>query len=100
MREAQKMMQDPEFQRQMKQMMAAPGFQQAIQKTQAVINDPTQLKELEEKAQKQLDEGNKQLEEIEKFRKEREADKGSGGDADKTVDGEDEVPDIPNLSLN
>ena len=48
MREAQKMMQDPQFQDYMRQMMAAPQFQTAMKQTQDAMKDPEKVKEMEE----------------------------------------------------
>ena len=70
-REAQKMMQDPNFQKQMQQMMQQQGFQQAMAKTKESMADPDKLKEMEEKAQKAIEDGNKALEEYEAARRKR-----------------------------
>ena len=115
MREAQKLMQDPAFQAQMKQMMAGAGFQQAMKKTKEEMKDPKKMAEMERKAQEAIAEGNKQLEEVEKLRKAK-AEKGDDDDDKKPAADEkketkeeettedkkeeEEVPDIPSLSLN
>ena len=56
MREAQKLMNDPQFQAQMKKMTESEGFKQHMKKSQDVMKDPEKLKELEEKMSKQLEE--------------------------------------------
>ncbi len=113
-REAQKMMQDPAFQTQMRQMMSSSGVKKALKETKEVMNDPEKIKEMEAAAQKALEEGNKQLEALEKARKEKEGsseniEKAEGDDCDQKVaakadaatnEEEDEVPDIPSLNLN
>lgn len=112
MREAQKMMQDPAFQAHMKKVMANSGFQQSMKKAQTAMKDPKKLKEMEAKAEAAIADGNKQLEEVEKLRQKKTDDEGKDEaekeedkteekpDAKKPADKEDEVPDIPSLSLN
>jgi len=95
MREAQKMMQDPAFQAQMKQMMAG-NLGQAMQQTKQAMQDPAKVKEMEEKAQAAITEGNKELERLEKERQE----KGDQKPTAKGDDDDDEVPKVPSLNLN
>lgn len=70
-REAQKMMADPNFQTQMKQMMEQNNFQQALEQTKESMADPEKLKEMEAKAAAALSEGNAALEEYEAARRKR-----------------------------
>lgn len=109
MREAQKMMQDPAFKEQMKQMTANPGFKEHMEKTQAVLNDPEKVKEMEEKMQTSLKEGEIALAEAEAARKknggkiEDDDKKEAAKDDDKkeaAKDDEDDIPDMPSLNLN
>jgi hypothetical protein len=110
MREAQKMMQDPAFKEQMKQMTANPGFKEHMQKTQEVLSDPEKVKEMEAKMQESLKEGEIALAQAEAARKEN-GDKIEDGDKKEAVkdgddkkeaakDDEDEIPDMPSLNLN
>jgi hypothetical protein len=129
MREAQKMMQDPAFQAQCDKMMANDGFKQAMTKTKEDLKDPEKVKELEEKAQKAIAEGDKDLAVIEaeleakrnsvakqavgasapqinnkkkkKKKKKKKAvlEKGEKDD-DKEDEEQEEVPDIPSLNIN
>jgi hypothetical protein len=69
MKEAQEMMADPNFQSNMKQMMQGQGFQQAMSQTNTDLQDPVKLKAMEEKAEKAIAEGNKELEEQDKQRR-------------------------------
>jgi hypothetical protein len=71
MREAQKMMNDPAFQQQMKQMMEQQNFQQAMASTKEKMADPTQLNEMERQAAAAIEEGNIALEEYEAARRKR-----------------------------
>ena len=66
MREAQRMMQDPQFQLQMEQMMKQQNMQNAIRATKQTIADPHKLKQLELKTKLALADGEKKLAEIEK----------------------------------
>ena len=107
MREAQKLMNDPAFQEQMKKMTAAPGFQAHMKKTQDMLKDPQKVKEMEKKMENALKEGNKMLDKANaaKGNGDKDAnDKGETGDDDEkqtpeTEEGED-MPDIPSLNLN
>ena len=85
MREAQRMMQDPQFQLQMQQMMQQQNMQQAIQTTKQTISDPHKLKQLELKTKLALADGEKKLAalETEQQRKLREP---SQGDDHKNAD--------------
>jgi hypothetical protein len=69
MKEAQSMMEDPNFQANMKQMMSGQGFQEAMSQTNTDLQDPVKLKAMEEKAEKAIAEGNVELEEQEKQRR-------------------------------
>ena len=112
MREAQKLMNDPQFQAQMKKMTESEGFKQHMKKSQDTLKDPKKLKELEEKMAKQLEEGNEQLKKYEaaeaEFLAKQKAKKENGEeegeeDGDKKEAAEEEVddmPDIPSLNLN
>jgi hypothetical protein len=66
MREAQRMMQDPQFQLQMQNMMKQQKMQNAIQATKQTISDPHKLKQLELKTKLALADGEKKLAELEK----------------------------------
>ena len=110
MREAQKLMQDPAFQAQMKKMTENPQFKAHMEKTKEVLKDPKKVKEMEAKMKVALEEGNKTLEEVEKKRAELKGKDGEEGakeegdedkkQAAKTEDDEDDIPDIPSLNLN
>jgi hypothetical protein len=104
MREAQKMMQDPAFKEQMKQMTANPGFKEHMQKTQEVLSDPEKVKEMEAKMQESLKEGEIALAQAEAARKENGDKKDAVKDGDDkkeaAKDDEDEIPDMPSLNLN
>jgi hypothetical protein len=69
MKEAQSMMEDPNFQANMKQMMSGQGFQDAMSQTNTDLQDPEKLKAMEVKAEKAIAEGNVELEEQEKQRR-------------------------------
>jgi len=112
MREAQKMMQDPAFQAQMKKMTKNPAFQAHMKQSQDMLKDPEKVKELEQKMQERLKEGTELLEKAKKagagVPKEgdgkQETEQVAGDDAKKDSKMEekdqDEMPDIPTLSLN
>lgn len=117
MREAQKMMNDPAFQEQMKKVTESQGFKQHMSAQQEMLKDPKKVKELEKKMQEKLKEGNELLEQTKAERDAKEGvktdddkkqptndDKKAEEDADKKpaakVEDEDEMPDIPNLNLN
>ena len=111
MREAQKMMQDPAFQAQMKKMTKNPAFQAHMKQSQDMLKDPEKVKELEEKMQERLKEGTELLEKAKKATSTKEGDdkqetEETGGDDEKKdlkrqeKDDGDEMPDIPTLSLN
>jgi hypothetical protein len=125
MREAQKMMADPNFQANMEKMMKGGGVQQAMQQTERDMKDPTKLKAMEEKAEKAISDGNKELEDLENLKAAKQAAApGEKGDANTAaaaaapgeedqkkaaIDDEtkeagktnaaDEVPDIPSLNI-
>jgi hypothetical protein len=107
MREAQKMMKDPAFQKYMNQMMAAPQFKTAMKSTKEALNDPEKVKELEEKAKAAIELGNQELEEL-KAAKEGDDDEKKPAavakdDAKPAAEEEEEVddmPEIPKLNLN
>jgi hypothetical protein len=69
MKEAQAMMQDPNFQANMKKMMGGQGFQDSMAKTNTDLQDPVKLKAMEEKAEAAIAEGNKTLEERDRLRR-------------------------------
>jgi predicted phage gp36 major capsid-like protein len=110
MREAQKMMEDPEFKKQMKQMTANPAFKDHMQKTQEVLKDPEKVKEMEDKMQKALKEGEEALTKAQAERDakgdkiedgdKKEAAEEDGDKKEAAKDDEDEIPDMPSLNLN
>ena len=120
MREAQKMMNDPAFQAQMKKMTESEGFKQHMQASQEMLNDPKKMKEIEKQMQGRLKEGNEQLEKFQKqeaefLKKEKEekdnnkkdgSEEGDDDDGDKKQAAKkndeevDDMPDIPSLNLN
>ena len=110
MKEAQQMMNDPAFQAQMKNMMANPAFQQHMKASQDMLKDPKKVKEMEEKMQAKLKEGNELLEKAKEEQDKKEGDKKDDGkkegDEDKKeaakekVEDVDDMPDIPSLNLN
>jgi transglutaminase/protease-like cytokinesis protein 3 len=69
MKEAQSMMEDPNFQANMKKMMQGQGFQEAMTQTNTDLQDPVKLKAMEKKAEKAIAEGNIELEEKERLRR-------------------------------
>ena len=60
MREAQKMMNDPAFQAQMKKLTESEGFKQHMQASQDMMKDPKKMKEIEAKMQERLEEEKKE----------------------------------------
>ena len=119
MREAQKMMQDPAFQAQMDKLMSQQGMKQALKKTKKDMADPKKVAELEAKARKAVEEGEKELEKLSKNQKAlqkklevkdadrkegaeaEDSEKSSGEDSKPAATGEqDDMPDIPALNLN
>ena len=90
MREAQKLMQSPEFQAQMKTMAKNPAFQQSIKKTQDIMKDPKKLEEVQAKMDVTLKKGN---EELKAFNEAQEKKKAAEGKKD-----EDEIPNIEESS--
>ena len=109
MGEAQKMMNDPAFQAQMKKLTESQGFKQHMEASQEMMKDPEKMKEIEAKMQDRLKEGNEMLskykeQEKEKSKKENEegeedGDKKVAAKEEETEEGED-IPDIPSLNLN
>lgn len=65
MREAQKMMQDPQFQEYMKKITSSAKFQGAMKKTKDTYADPEKKKEMEEMVKQKLEEGEKELKKAE-----------------------------------
>lgn len=109
MREAQKMMQDPAFQAQMKKMTENPAFQAHMKQSQEMLKDPEKVKELEAKMQERLKEGTELLEKAKKLASDKEGEEGEGDKKEAATDDsdkkeaakeEDDMPDIPTLSLN
>ncbi len=117
MAEAQKMMQDPKFQEQMKKVTETAGFKQHMQAQADAMKDPKKLEEMEKQMKTRLTEGNEALEKAKEMRQKatEEAKKKAGeegADDEKKPAAEDDkkeeaaeeaaedMPDIPNLSLN
>jgi len=115
MAEAQKMMKDPDFQAQMKKVTDSQGFKTHTKAQQEAMKDPKKMKEMEETMQKRLKEGNQMLEKgkeaLEAKKKEEEGTdddkkKVLNDDEDKkeaaveTQSDQEDIPDIPSLSLN
>ena len=118
MAEAQKMMQDPKFQEQMKKVTETSGFKQHMQAQTDAMKDPKKMEEMEKQMKTRLTEGNEALEKAKEMRQKatEEAKKKAGEDGaedetkpaaedDKKEEAEKEeaaedMPDIPNLSLN
>ena len=120
MAEAQKMMSDPKFQEQMKKVTESQNFKTHMKDQQDALKDPEKVKEMEKKMEEKLKEGNAQLEEAKSIRAKAEKDgKKEGGDDDKkkeedkkeaaveeedkkevATETEEDMPDMPNLSLN
>lgn len=94
MREAQKMMQSPEFQQQMKKMAEHPSFKQAMTQTQTLMKDPKKVKEIENQMKKAVQDGEKALEEAQK----KKGDEGEKEAAPKEEES-DEL-EVPNLNIN
>lgn len=57
MAEAQKMMNDPEFQKQMKKLTNSKDFKQSIKKTQEVMNDPNTAADMEARVESMIKKG-------------------------------------------
>jgi len=119
MAEAQKMMNDPKFKEQMSKITESQNFQTHMTAQQEALKDPKKLEEMEKKMKQKLQEGNSQLETAKAMRAKAEAEaKKKGGDADADDDKKegateddkkeeapkeesgDDMPDMPNLSLN
>lgn len=58
MAEAQKMMNDPEFQKQMKKLTNSKDFKQSLKKTQEVMKDPNTAAEMEARMEAMVKKGN------------------------------------------
>jgi hypothetical protein len=116
MREAQKMMQDPAFQAQMKTMTDNQEFKQHMEKSQEALNDPEKVKELEDQMQEKLKEGNallakakkadekgddKDSKDDDKKELKEDDDKKEAAKKEEVEDGDaDDMPDMPALNLN
>ena len=120
MAEAQKMMNDPKFQEQMKKVTESQNFKTHMKTQQDALKDPKKLEEMTKKMQEKINVGNAQLEQAKAVRAKAEAEakkKGDDDDDDKKEEDkkeaaeeedkkeaatttEDDMPDIPNLSLN
>lgn len=124
MREAQKMMQDPQFQAYMKSVTQNAAFKGAMKKTNDTLKDPKKRKEVEEKMKKRMEEGEQELENIKKELGEDATDddvmkaladkRATEGDKKKVADdtkkaakgeadddeGVDDVPDMGSINLN
>ena len=116
MAEAQKMMNDPKFQEQMKKVTESAGFKDHMKAQADAMKDPKKLKEMEEQMKKRVAEGNDQLGKYQEMQKKKMAElkekegKSEGDDDDKKEAASeddkkeeaagDDMPDIPNLSLN
>ena len=114
MAEAQKMMQDPKFQEQMKKVTETSGFKQHMQAQTDAMKDPKKMEEMEKQMKTRLTEGNEALEKAKEMRQKatEEAKKKAGEDETKPAAEDDkkeeaekeeaaeDMPDIPNLSLN
>ena len=93
MKEAQAMMQSPEFQAQMKKMAEHPAFKQAMAQTKEMMSNPEKLKAYEAKMKTALEDGTKQLEEAKKKAAET-TEEGAKGEE------EDDELQVPNLNIN
>jgi hypothetical protein len=96
MREAQAMMQSPEFQAHMKKMTENPNFKKAMQGTQELMKDPKKVAEMEAKVKAALADGEKKLAELEAAKK---AAAENGEDAKPAVEEDDDL-EVPNLNIN
>ena len=96
MREAQAMMQSPEFQAHMRKMTENPNFKKAMQGTQELMKDPKKAAEMEAKVKAALADGEKKLTELEAARKTAAE---NGEDAKPAVEEEDDL-EVPNLNIN
>jgi hypothetical protein len=56
-REAQKMMMDPEFQNRMKVLMQHPAYQDAMRRSQEMMKDPKKVQALQKQIEKAMNEG-------------------------------------------
>ena len=97
MREAQAMMQSPEFQAHMKKMTENPNFKKAMQGTQEMMKDPKKVAEMEAKVKAALTDGEKKLAELEAAKKAAEE---KGGDAKPASGEDDDDLEVPNLNIN
>ena len=92
MREAQKLMQSPEFQAQMKKMAESPAFQQSIKRTQDIMKDPKKLEEVQTKMDVALKKGNEELKAFNEAQEKKKDAKPAAKDDD------DEIPNIEESS--
>ena len=118
MAEAQKMMADPKFQEQMKKVTENAGFKAHMKAQAEAMKDPKKMAEMEKKMKLKLKEGNDALEQAKAARAKAEAEakkkagEGEAADDDKKEAAaeddkkeeadasKEDMPDIPNLSLN
>jgi hypothetical protein len=100
MREAQKMMQSPEFQAHMKKMTENPNFQKAMQGTKELMKDPNKVAEMEAKVKAALADGEKKLAELEAARKKAEETEGGEGETKPAAVEESDELEVPNLNIN
>ena len=101
MREAQKMMQDPNFQAYMKQIMQSNAFQGAMKKTKESMDDPEKRKEMEEMVKQKLEAGEKELKKAEEDAGADEMpDMGGDGDDDKKAADKKEEKEAAKPSVN
>ena len=131
MAEAQKMMNDPKFQEQMKKVTESQNFKTHMKGQQEALKDPKKLAEMEDKMKEKRKEGNDQwekakriranVEAAQKKRAEEEAAEAAAANGDDQKEAasetdaneaaaskedaaaaaaEDDMPDIPSISLN
>jgi hypothetical protein len=101
MREAQAMMQSPEFQAHMKKITANPNFKKAMQSTQQMMQDPQKAKEMEEKVKAAIADGETKLAQLEASRKEAEgADASNEKETKQDGAKDDDDLEVPVLSIN
>lgn len=98
MAEAQKMMQSPEFQAQMRKMSESAAFKQAMNQTKEMLQNPEQVKAMEAKMKAAVEAGTKELEAAKK-------EQSLSGENDTTdekqgAEKESDELEVPNLNIN
>lgn len=97
MAEAQKMMQSPEFQAQMRKMSESAAFKQAMNQTKEMLQNPEQVKAMEAKMKAAVEAGTKELEAA---KKEQSLSGENDTDEKQGAEKESDELEVPNLNIN